>query len=116
MATKLTKSQKATEKAEAIKALREMLKPGDTVFCSLKKRSASGMCRCIDFRIFRGDIRNPHSDWLSYRIAKALGYTFDEKTEAVKVKGCGMDMGFHVVDSLSYALFADGGKLESRWI
>jgi hypothetical protein len=32
------------------------------------------------------------------------------------VQGCGMDMGFHVVYSLSQTLFNDGYALKQRWL
>lgn len=112
----LTKAQKAADKELFKQHLLEILQPGDTVFCSLKKRSASGMTRCIDLRVFRGDSRNPTTQWLSYWVAKALDYTFDEKTEAVKIGGCGMDMGFHLVSTLAAKLFGDARALKHCWI
>jgi len=32
------------------------------------------------------------------------------------VTGCGMDMGFHLVNSLAYILFGDGYALDQRWL
>ena len=34
--------------------------------------------------------------------------TYNRKAEAIRVGGCGMDMGFHVVYNLSRALYRDG--------
>ena len=43
-----------------------------------------------------------------WNAAKALGYTMDRDREGLRVSGCGMDMGFHVVYSLSRVLYPDG--------
>lgn len=61
-------------------------------------------------------LAKPSIEFLSWYVAKALGYRFSEDTEALVVGGCGMDMGFHVVYSLSYALFGDGYALNQKWI
>ena len=53
---------------------------------------------------------------LSYHIAKALQYPFNDKHHAIKITGCGMDMAFHVVHNLSHALYGTGYKLKSKII
>ena len=73
----------------------------------------------------------PHlHDW-SYLVAKALDYRSDPASGGLKVPGVGMDMGFHLVNTLSYALHGtdnqpycvngrnysrSGYTLEHRWI
>ena len=42
---------------------------------------------------------------VSRLVARAAGFRWDEKREALAVGGCGMDMGFHVVYSLARALY-----------
>jgi hypothetical protein len=37
-------------------------------------------------------------------VARVLGYPCRDRADGMTVGGCGMDMGFHVVHSLSYAL------------
>lgn len=96
-------TKKEREEAEAIVTLKELLKPGDTVYTTLKHVSRSGMQRAIDVHI----IRDNEPRWIASLVAKALGWSFHEKYEAVKVDGCGMDMGFHLVHSLSYVLYRD---------
>lgn len=44
--------------------------------------------------------------WLSYRAAAILGNTMGH--DAVRVGGAGMDMGFHLVYTLSRTLYPDG--------
>lgn len=94
------------EKAESLAFLRDQVKlvPGDTVYTVLRNVARSGMTRWIDFYVIRdGD------PWrISYHIAKAAGYTYDNKRESVKVGGCGMDMGFSVVYNLGATLWPTG--------
>ena len=100
----ITKKQAAiNERTEALDRLREWIKPGDTVYCILRHRSSSGMSRRISFAISRcGEISQV--DWL---IARALDYRIHQDG-GLKVSGCGMDMGFHVVYNLSRTMFPDG--------
>ena len=98
----MTKTQQS-ERDEAIARLRETLKPGDTVYTVLRSVSRSGMTRGIDaYKIEDGT-----PIWLSGLIARAGLFSLN-KHDCLSVGGCGMDMGFHVVDTLSYMLY--GGK------
>ena len=102
-------SKKSEQKEEAIATLKGILKEGDTVWTVLRHVSSSGMSRCIDVYI----IRDNEPRWLSYYAAKALGWRYSDSKESVVVDGCGMNMGFHLVDSLGWAL---GMKLNQRWL
>lgn len=100
------KAGKARLKAEAIKYLQGMLKPGDTVYCILRNVSRSGMSRQIDFLVAESDAGcKPHS--ISGLIADALEYP-QADGGALKVSGCGMDMGFNVVYNLGATLWPNG--------
>ena len=97
---------------EARKRLRELLPPGSTVYTVLRHVSSSGMTRAIDTYHFAP---NPGSSgasmrkiWLSRLVAKATGFSFSELHEALSVGGCGVDMGYHIVENLGYALYPDG--------
>ena len=99
---------KEREQQEAIEELRKLLKPGDKLTTVLRHRSSSGMSRAIDVYLFQ----NSNGDgvtkfWLSRLVAKACGYTFSDKYDALIAGGCGMDMGFSVVYDLSRTLFHD---------
>ena len=96
---KYTKEQRGN----ADKRLRELLKPGDTIHTVLRHVSQSGMYRAIDLYI----IRDSEATWLSSYAAPFLE-GFDEKREACRASGAGMDMGFHLVYNLSMYLFRDG--------
>lgn len=92
-------------KAAALEHLRAVLNPGDTVCCILRKVSRSGMARQIDFFIV-GDDRRPHR--ITGYIADALDYPLNHNCGALKVSGCGMDMGFEIVYNLGRALWPNG--------
>lgn len=93
-----------TEREKAVIRIREILKPGDTVTTVLRHVSRSGMTRHIDAYVFRdGEPR-----YLSYLVNEVLGWGMSQRYEGVKVGGCGMDVGFHLVYSLSYALYGSG--------
>ena len=91
-------------RAECIEQLRKEISPGDTIYTTIKHVSRSGMMRSIDVHT----IRDNEPRWIARYVADALGQTFDEKHEAVKMSGAGMDMGFALVYELSHALFSDG--------
>jgi hypothetical protein len=95
---------KEKERQDAVRELREMLKPGDTVFTMLKHVSRSGMSRVIMPVI----IRNNQPRYIGWSVALATGRTYDREKEGVKINGCGMDMGFELVYTLSRVLFPDG--------
>ncbi len=96
----MTKAQRA-EQAEALDQLRELLKPGDTVRTILRHVSRSGMSRSISLVMVEdGKVRD-----ISWLCARADLGKLDRKNDGVKVGGCGMDMGFHLVYTLSRMLF-----------
>jgi hypothetical protein len=97
-------SEKERQRQEAIERLKEMIKPGDTIYTSVKHVARSGMYRTIAVYL----IQDNQPRWISYLVAKAIGVRFDEKREACGMGGCGMDMGFALVYDLSRTLFRDG--------
>lgn len=99
MTTKYSKSDMEESKTR----LRELLKPGDTVYTTLIHVSRSGMYRVIGLYAMKDN----QPIWISGYAARLLeGY--DEKHEGCKASGCGMDMGFHLVHNLGYVLYPDG--------
>lgn len=91
------------DEQDAREFLGKVLKPGDTIFTTLKHVSRSGMARVIDLNV----IHDNEPIRISYSAAMLLeGY--DRRHEGAKVGGCGMDAGFHLVHNLGYRLFPDG--------
>lgn len=98
-----------------------MEKANYQVYSILRHVSTSGMSRAIGFYV----IIDNEPIMIDHYIKDLLGYNYDKKHDGVKVSGCGMDMGFHVVYSLSMKLFSnkdgsynhDGAyKLKNRWL
>ena len=105
----MTKSERIMEKEKAITHLKELLVEGDVIYTHVEHVSSSGMYRHIKPMI----IRNNEPLTLPWSVAHALGYPYKEKTHSVGIGGCGMDMGFHLVDVLGRTL---GIKLSHRWL
>ena len=98
------KTQAEHDKARYAEQLREMLPPGSTAYTILDSVSRSGMSRKI--RVVAMQDGEPLD--ISGRVAVLCGYKRDDRSGALKVGGCGMDMGFSVVYGLSHALYPDG--------
>lgn len=94
---------KAALKAEALEQLRKMLKPGDTIHTVLRHVSRSGMFRRIDLFLLRKGV-NDTPIFLTGYAARVLDYKLS-RDGGIGVGGCGMDMGFHLVHHLGYAVF-----------
>ena len=104
----MTRDAKNAVRQEAIDRLREWIKPGDTLHTQLRHVSRSGMSRVIQVVKISCGSSEPEIFYLGYNVAHAIGMPYDREREGVKVGGCGMDMGFHLVYELSHALFPDG--------
>lgn len=88
----------------------------DSVYSVLRHVSASGMSRNIDFYV----IRDNQPRYITGLLAMALGYK-QAKNGGLTVGGCGMDMGFHIIYTLSSILYKTDGsigsyKLTNKWI
>lgn len=108
------------EKSEAIETLQKLI-AGDTkpvIYTVLRSVSASGMSRDISL-IY---IKNGEPYHINYSAAKAAGERLVSRNghDAIRVNGCGMDMGFHIVYGLSSVLYAGqeraGYVLSQRWL
>lgn len=91
-------------KEEAIEKLREWIKPNDILYTQLQHVSKSGMTRHIAVRKIENDYPYDYTGL----VAKALGWKYSDKYHGIKVEGCGMDMGFHLIYSLGYVLWPNG--------
>lgn len=81
---------------------------GDTIYTVLRSVSSSGMSRTISLKVAKeGKILD-----LTYYASILLGWTLVEVngSRALRVGGCGMDMGFHTVYTLSRVLFREEGS------
>ena len=89
------------DREEAIQRLREWVKPGATLYTVIRHRAPSGMLRVISVLMADGgDVRD-----LSYHVAQATGYTYDDDKRGVRMRGAGMDMAFALVYDLARTLY-----------
>jgi len=112
----------AAERGEAIERLRTLFAGDDkpVIHTITRHVSASGMSRDISLIYVKGG--SLHN--ITYSAALALEWPLSEKSgnRAVRVSGCGMDMGFHLVYTLSRVLYRDtvegdaGYALSQAWL
>jgi len=95
-----------TEVQNQIDWLKDILKPGDTVYTILRHTSQSGMTRYIGLVV----IRDGHPLHPNYAANVLLGKSYKHKYDGVKMTGCGMDMGFELVYNLGRILYPAGFK------
>lgn len=95
-------NKKERERLEAVARLKEWgVNDGMTIYAKVNNVSASGMSRNVGLYV---SINNELID-ISYWASKALEWPYKEGYNGgVRVSGCGMDMLFHTVYSLSYAM------------
>jgi hypothetical protein len=84
--------------------LQHYLEQGSTVYTILRKISSSGMTHHYSLVVAN---REGKIEDITYYTAHAIGWTLIESNghRAIKVSGCGMDMSFHLVSTLSAVLF-----------
>jgi len=116
------------EKQESLDKLKEWIKKGDTLHTTVRHVSRSGMMRYITTRhlktpehLANSQKREVRISNYDYHIARVLDLPEAPNYQGVKVGGCGMDMGFHLVYCLSRSLFKDeptgeGDRDHGYWI
>ena len=103
---KVYEPNNAEYRNEAIERLRTMFPHGSTATTVVRHVTRSGMSRSISVLTTDsdGEIRD-----VSYDVARVLGWSMDRDNGGVRVQGCGMDMAFHMVYSMSRIIHADTG-------
>jgi len=120
MATK--KTLKELERSESIERLRTLFAGNERplVYTIQRHVSSSGMTRDISL-VYASATGLTN---ITYSAAMALGWPLSEKSghRAIRVGGTGMDMGFHLVYTLSNVVYrgdieGDAGyTLEQEWL
>lgn len=122
------RARKARERLECVERLREDFSSPDirrdrdgkpVVYTILRHVSRSGMLRHLDLFM----IHNGEPVMITHRVALALDWSVTDRGY-LKVTGCGMDMGFHVVYSLARTVMTlpEGSRgdrgylLSQRWL
>lgn len=116
---KASESTKAS-RAEAFEKLRSWIKPGDTVYTVLRSASRSGMSRKISlFVLSVGLDGKPWIQDITGWAGQAMGRSYS-MDDGIRINGCGMDMGYALVEDLASAVFGRDtrgiGPLNQRWL
>uniref|UniRef100_A0AAT9JB09 ORF22 n=1 Tax=Nitrosopumilaceae spindle-shaped virus TaxID=3065433 RepID=A0AAT9JB09_9VIRU len=97
----------------------ERLPKGTKIYTILRRVSSSGMSRVIDMFY----VKDGHPIIIHFETDKVFQKRYnDSNTQGYKVSGCGMDMGFHLVNNLSYlvsrskGIEQDGYYFKQEWI
>lgn len=105
--TKYTKEQ--IDNAQNM--LNKFLKEDMQVYTTVHSVAASGMSRKMSLYIVHDDgIMN-----ITFWVAAVLGLKMDSDHK-LTISGCGMDMGWKIVNDLSYRIFNSGKALNQRWL
>lgn len=110
---------KKTKREESLEKLRKWMPKGSTVYTILRHVSRSGMQRVIGVVVIdhaNGTSSEPIVFHPNHAVASVLDWSMHPKIDGVKVSGCGMDMGFHLVYQLSSVLHGDGYALKQQWL
>lgn len=100
------KELKTQKQQEAIKQLKEYIKPSTKLIIFITKVSSSGMNRHMQVYITNG--KNKSLSRFTYLIADACDMTSND--DGIRVGGCGMDMAFWLADHITYSLGYKGNK------
>lgn len=109
------------EIAESIAYLREALKCQPEVYTLNRKVAASNMSACMSVvyasSCYSGNAGRdiPVIRDITFHVARACEYPLKDAAgyRCIKVTGCGMDRGFHLISTLSSVL---GFHLSQSWI
>lgn len=114
METMTKRRQKQLDRIEGKAYILSLLEGEEkpTIYTIIRSVSASGMSRQISLKV----VKEGRLYDISFSVAKVLDYPLVQKAHnAVRVSGCGMDMGFHIVSSLSRVLYGDDYKIRQEW-
>jgi len=101
------------DKEQIKKKLKQLFPKGSTAYTFVTKVATSGMSRHI---LVAGSMKKGIVNNVSWHVAHLLDCKYKDNTRSVFVGGAGMDMGFHLVYTLSSVLYDDGYAIEHQWL
>ena len=111
----MSKTATKSQMTESMDRLREWFPKGATVYTIMRNVSRSGMSRDIGMiAMLKDDSGKVFMVHPNHATATVLGMSL--KRDSVRVGGCGMDMGFHIVNSLSRKLYGEDYALKHEWL
>ena len=100
------------DQIEARKFLRRFLRKGAKVYTILRHRSAQGTSRFIDLYV----VKQNEPIRITWSAALLLEWSYSTKWEALRVDGCGTDVGFETVYALGGVVLGDNHALSQTWL
>lgn len=104
MAKRVSKQKQAELAAK--QRLQELCPPGTTIWTRNVRVARSGMSAVIGVYIMQDNVPLD----ITSEVSDALGWAYVSDGGGVRVHGCGLDRGFHVVHTLSYAIHGATSK------
>ena len=95
-----------------IEKLRGLIPRGSTVYCILRSASRSGMSHQIGLMV----MIDGHPFHPNYSVAIVLGRPLNKNGDGIRINGCGMDMGFALMNDLQGVLYPDEDALLYEWL
>jgi len=111
-APKHTKPRLTPDQAKALEFLRRFLRKGTKVYTVLRHVSPSGTSRFIDLYV----VKQNEPIRLTWSASVMLEWTYSRQREALRVNGCGTDVGFQAVYTLGDIVLGNGNALRQRWL
>ncbi len=110
MSTKAQQEEKKQARQESIDYLLKVLGKSHHVYTAIKHVSSSGMTRHISCYAAIKDqyTKHPGIVDITWHVGRVLDYKRNRSNGGLVVGGCGMDMGFHVVYTLSSYMYRGG--------
>jgi hypothetical protein len=102
--TKAQRTEEATDRDDALTALRGWVLPGSKLYTIVRSVSRDGMSRSISVLKAHDQPGSQEIDRLDWHVSVVLDLKLDTKNGGVRIHGVGMDMGFEVIYQLSRAL------------
>ena len=90
--------------------------PAPLLYVTNNHVTRSNMSACIGVHMITQNDRGLEIMDVSPWVARAMGKRIDPKHGGVKVGGCGLDRGAHLIMSLSRVLFDNDYMLAYRWL
>lgn len=109
------------DKQLSLDFLRNQVTEGCTIYTVVRSVSRSGMSRHIDVLMIGPDGRRYLTAAMADLKIGGMRQSLREweQSKGASIPGCGMDMGFHAVDSLCYKLFGKSMSdcnIRQEWI
>jgi hypothetical protein len=111
-AKKPTKPALTSEQTKALEFLRQFLRKGTKVYTVLRHVSTSGTSRFIDLYV----VKQNEPIRLTWSASVMLEWTYSRQREALRINGCGTDVGFQAVHTLGEIVLGNGNALTQRWL